>query len=324
VFSSLINAFGAIQAFFYGLIPNYGVSIILITVAIRLVLFPLTARQAKSMAKMQRVQPEIKRIQAKYKHDRQQLNQELMAFYKEHQINPLAGCLPLLMQFPIFIALFQVLRNPAKHIPIGSDLFQAFCPGMDSASSCADAKGLPVGLKFLGMDLSRGANADHSSFLTALPFYLLIGLVIASGYYQSRQMTKLQKGRANPQAQMMTRIFPVMFGFISYTLPAGVVLYFFVSNLWQIGQQAMVFGDREPAGKIKPKTTPVAGDGREARPPKAPAAVDVDVEAKELSEGNGESEPVDDEEPAPAGPRTAESHPNRAKARKKKKRKRRR
>lgn len=343
MFNSLIDAFGAVQSFFYELLPNYGVSIILITVAIRLLLYPLTAKQARSMAKMQKVQPEIKKIQERYKHDRQKLNEELMAFYREHQINPLAGCLPLVLQFPIFIALFQVLRSPAKHIPLGSDLFGALCPGVDTAKACVDSPGLPKGLTFLSMDLSRGANADHSSVLDAIPFFLLIALVIGSGYYQSRQMTRLQKGRATPQTQMMTRIFPVFFGVISYTLPAGVVLYFFVSNMWQIGQQALVFGrDAEPAAATKKgdRAAPPRGDGRApSRAEKAKARPVVEAEARAVEGSQSDERDVDpaagepDATPTPAratpGPdgeqrRPAAARPHRAQSRKRKKRKRRR
>ena len=82
-----------------------------------LLLYPLTAKQARSMIAMQMVQPEIKRIQAKYKNDRAKLNEEMMAFYQENKINPLAGCLPLLIQMPIFFALFRVLRSPYKYVP---------------------------------------------------------------------------------------------------------------------------------------------------------------------------------------------------------------
>src|SRR5213593_1385865 len=103
---------GAVLAFFYAVVPSYGVAIIGLTVVVRLLLFPLTAKQARSMQKMQWVQPEIKKIQAKYKDDRQKLNEEIMKFYKENSINPLAGCLPLVFQMPVFFALFRVLRQP--------------------------------------------------------------------------------------------------------------------------------------------------------------------------------------------------------------------
>jgi len=313
VWDSLLDAFGRLLSLFYAVIPSYGVAIVLLTVAVRLVLFPLTAKQAKSMAAMQRVQPEIKKIQQKYKHDRQKLNEELMAFYKEHQINPLSGCLPLLAQMPIFIALFSVLRSPAKHTPEGSSLFKAFC-GDVPAGQCE-----PAGLDFLGMDLSKNAG-NAGAFGDALPFLILIALVIVSGWLQSKQMQSLQKGRAaNPQAQMMTRIMPVFFGLISYSLPAGVVIYFLTSNLWQIGQQALVFGrDRsEPSGA---GTSP---GGKAAKGGKAGKAAAVDVEAVELEEG---AAPTAGSNGKPAGPAasTAAKKPGTQNRSRKKKRKRRR
>src|SRR3954447_12964959 len=127
IFDPVYNFFGAILAFIYGIIPNLGVSIILLTVLVMLVMFPLTAKQAKSMMAMQRAQPEIKKLQAKYKNDKAKLNEEMMKYYQENKINPLAGCLPLLIQMPIFLALFRVMREPYKHIPKSSDLYAAFC-----------------------------------------------------------------------------------------------------------------------------------------------------------------------------------------------------
>src|SRR2546430_10111117 len=110
VLDPIYTVLGTLLTWFFGVVPSYMVAIMLLTVAVRLVLFPLTAKQAKSMIAMQRVQPEIKKLQAKYKNDRQKLNEEMMKFYKENQINPLGGCLPLLLQMPVFIALFQTLR----------------------------------------------------------------------------------------------------------------------------------------------------------------------------------------------------------------------
>ena len=323
MWDSFLGAFGALLAFFYNLLPNYGVTIVLVTVTIRLFLYPLTAKQARSMAAMQRLQPQIKKIQQKHKDDRQKLNEELMAFYKEHQINPLAGCLPLVLQFPVFIALFQVLRHPAKHIDQGTDLYGAFCPpeAIDAAGNCAAR-----GLQFLSMDLSRGANADHSSFVDALPFFILIGLVIASGYLQSRQMASLSKGRATPQSQIMTRVFPVFFGLISYTLPAGVVLYFFVSNLWQIGQQAVVFGrgDDEKAPAGDPSSGSSGGKARGGAKPSPKAAV-VEAASRDREPPADDAEP---EAPAPVVDAAAATNPpkrpDRTKSKKRKKRKRKR
>src|SRR3990170_4967677 len=151
-FDPVYNFFGTILAFFYGLIPNLGISIILLTVVVMLALFPLTAKQAKAMMHMQRAQPEIKKLQAKYKNDKQKLNEEVMKFYQENKINPLAGCLPLLVQMPIFFALFRVLSDPEKYVPTDSSLYAALCRGAGDIVRGVEACAEKVNhLSFLGM-----------------------------------------------------------------------------------------------------------------------------------------------------------------------------
>src|SRR5437762_1427000 len=103
LFHELLALMGRGLSFFYDLVPSYGLAIILLTVAVRLVMLPLTIKQTRSMQEMQKLQPEVKRLQAKYKGgDRQKMNEEMMKLYKEHKVNPLGGCLPLLLQLPIF------------------------------------------------------------------------------------------------------------------------------------------------------------------------------------------------------------------------------
>ena len=240
LWNNLIDGMGSILAFLYSVIPNYGFAIIGLTVLVRLALFPLTAKQARSMQKMQLVQPEIKRLQAQYKNDRQKLNEEIMKFYKENKINPMAGCLPLVLQMPIFFALFRVLHDPHKHLPVDSNLFREFCGDL-TAKACGTPPNHPKGLSFLGMDLGKAASDISGGFTDALPYFLLIALVVVTGYLQFKQTQSRQTTQANPQMAMMGKIFPAMFAFISYSLPSGVVLYFLVSNAWQIGQQALIF-----------------------------------------------------------------------------------
>jgi YidC/Oxa1 family membrane protein insertase len=256
LWNNLVDGMGAILAFMYSIVPNYGFAIIGLTVLVRLALFPLTAKQARSMQKMQLIQPEIKKIQAQYKNDRQKLNEEIMKFYKENKINPMAGCLPLLFQMPVFFALFKVLSKPQTHLPNDSKLYEAFC-GRASVSDCKD----PKGLEFLGMDLGEAASRVAGGFTDALPYFLLIALVVVTGYLQFKQTQSRQTSQANPQMAMMGKIFPVMFAFISYSMPSGVVLYFLVSNAWQIGQQALIF---------RTMPTPVAGGGTVAASGSAP------------------------------------------------------
>jgi YidC/Oxa1 family membrane protein insertase len=243
IFDPIYNFFGAILAFFYGIIPNLGISIILLTILVMLVMFPLTAKQAKSMLAMQRAQPEIKKLQAKYKNDRAKLNEEMMKFYQENKINPLAGCLPLLVQMPVFLALFRVMRDPYKHIPKSSDLYAAFCTGpqgkLHTVRCNVPRLGLPKPQEFLGMNLSQHATAVTGGFLDALPYFILVGLVVLTGFMQARQ-SRRNAPNMNSQMAIVTSVLPIAFGLFSLQFPAGLVLYFLVSNLWRLGQQEII------------------------------------------------------------------------------------
>lgn len=254
IWDAIREGLGWLLALFYSVIPNTGVAIILLTVLVRLVLFPLTAKQAKSMIAMQRAQPEIKKLQAKYKNDRQKLNEEMMKFYKENHINPLGGCLPLLAQMPVFFALYEVLESIQDFIPKTSTMYQAICSG----PNCAN-----VDLNFLGLDLTKTATSISGGFLDVLPYYILAALVIVSAYFQQRQTMKTQVNTSS-QMQMIGKVMPLVFGFFAISLPAGVVLYFLVSNLWQIGQQEIV----------------IRTIGTAAGPPPKKAAAAAAVEAK--------------------------------------------
>jgi membrane protein insertase Oxa1/YidC/SpoIIIJ len=122
-----------------------------------------------------------------------------------------------------------------------------------------------------GIDLSKSALAGHGSFGAALPYYVLVALVVATGYYQQRQMNvRNPQAAQNPQAQLMGKVFPIIFGYISLNIAAGVVVYFCVSNLWQIAQQALIFRQPAPAGQAtaaRPVAAPKASsDGQAARP----------------------------------------------------------
>ncbi len=234
IWDTVRQGLGSVLAFFYSIIPNSGVAIILLTVAVRLVLFPLTAKQAKSMIAMQRVQPEIKKLQAKYKNDRQKLNEEMMKFYKENQINPLGGCLPLLLQMPVFIALYQTLRDIQKFIPVDSAMYHDIC-GKTVPSKCTPD------MHFAGMNLTTSASKAMSSGLSVgWPYLVLVAFVVVTGFVQQRQTMRNQT-QPNPQMAIISKIFPVVFAFITWGLPSGVGLYFATSNLWQIGQQEVVY-----------------------------------------------------------------------------------
>jgi YidC/Oxa1 family membrane protein insertase len=243
----LYEAIGWLLSIFYSVIPNLGVSIILLTFTIMLLLYPLTAKQARSMIAMQMHQPEIKRIQAKYKNDRQKMNEEVMKYYQEHKINPLAGCLPLVVQLPIFFALFQVLRNPYKYVPDDSKLYEAFCTTksgvLASVQQCsgdkAPFKALPIHQEFIGVDLSVSAPNQITTWATIVAFSFVL-LSVLSGFMQSRQASR-RTPQTNKQMATIMKVLPVAFGLFSLQFPAGLVLYFCVSNFWRLGQQEVIF-----------------------------------------------------------------------------------
>jgi YidC/Oxa1 family membrane protein insertase len=291
----LYQVIGWLLAFFYGLVPNLGVAIILLTITVMLLLFPLTAKQARSMLAMQEVQPELKKIQAKYKGDRQKLVEEQQKLFQEHKVNPLGGCLPLLAQFPVFISLFQVLRTTYKHIPLDSKLFEDLCGGNDTVAACREAEGFPKHLEFLSMDLSVTPLNAEGGFFTVLPYFVLVALIVLTGLFQSRQTQRTTpKGGANPQMQMIGKVLPIVFGVISLSFPAGLCVYFLISNVWRLGQQEVIFRKIHLPHRERQEAKKDGG-------PKAAAALDVD------SRPAAKGAPAD--EPAPAGPTTPEAAP---------------
>ena len=259
-FTALVNGLGAILSFFYDIIPNYGVAIIFLTLLVRFLLFPLTLKQTRSMKAMQEVQPEVKRIQKEYKDDREEMQKQVMAIYQERGVNPAAGCLPLLLQMPIWFALFQVLR-------VGPDPDN---PGELTGTAISETSNLGQALlndnaDFLGMHLLETPGQAFSSvgLPSALPYIILVLIVIAAGYYQTRQTSKraAASGQAQNQPagmQTVMKVMPVLFGVFSWNFPAGLVLYFATSNLFRIGQQATIFAldDRHVAARAKPIVPP--------------------------------------------------------------------
>jgi YidC/Oxa1 family membrane protein insertase len=294
----IYRAIGYILATFYVPFHSLGLAIIMLTLVIMLIQFPLTAKQARSMIQMQRVQPEIKKIQAKYKDDKAKQNEELLKFYQENKINPLAGCLPIIVTIPIGMAMFRTFSQGVQtHLPKGGTLGKLYgdlCAGnLDDTKACGKAIGhhTPAAMRFLGMSLDLSASKAHG-FPTVLPYYVLVGLVVLTGWYQVRQTQarQLQTGNAPPNAQMqmMTKVFPVIFGLITLGINAGATLYFVISNVWRIGQQHLVIGKMYEqaiaAGELKPnKDAP--------KPPPSDAKTDGNGAAKARSRPNNPKTP---------------------------------
>ncbi|MDX2343063.1 MAG: YidC/Oxa1 family membrane protein insertase, partial [Acidimicrobiia bacterium] len=237
----LLDLLGGVLNFFYQIIPNLGIAIILLTLAISLVLFPLTLKQTRSMKAMQEIQPEVKRLQKELKGDKEELNKQLMALYQERGVNPAAGCLPMIVQMPIWFGLFSVLRS-IKVVDGGEEAYSKYIgDGVEA-----------INTTFLGMDLTLSPSSvvpdaiKTGDILAALPYVVLIILIVAAGFYQQIQTTRSSKkpdGEQSQTAQSMQnamKIMPFFFGFISWTLTAGLGIYFATSNLFRIGQQALI------------------------------------------------------------------------------------
>jgi len=256
----LFDGMAALLAFFYQFIPSYGIAIILLTLVVMVVVTPLTLKGTRSMMMMQRLQPEIKKLQAKHKDDRQKLNEELMAFYKENQLNPVGGCLPLLVQAPVFIVLYTVLRGLTRRVselgyPTGwttggldvgaivrpPEWLRNFDPAyLSKDTDLYTSLSSTNQMDWLGIDLSESALRvwSQGDWVGFIPYVLLIGVVGVTGFVQQRQIQgRIPKGQVPSQQQMIMKFLPIMLPIFSFTLPAGLVLYFAVSNLYRVGQQ---------------------------------------------------------------------------------------
>lgn len=225
-----------VLAWFYDLTHSYGFSIVLLTLAVRLLVTPLTIKGTRSMMAMQAFQPEIKRLQQEHKGDRQRLNEEMLKFYRENNINPMGSCLPLIIQLPVFFILYQVIRGLTNK-PAGSATFDPRYVADDTALHESLSK--VDQMLFLGVDLARSAaDTLRESLVEALPYLVIIAVVTATSYIQQRQVAgRNPAAMANPMQKNLMRLMPIMFAFFSFSFPAALGLYFVTSNLWQVGQQ---------------------------------------------------------------------------------------
>ncbi|HEX3426936.1 MAG TPA: membrane protein insertase YidC [Acidimicrobiales bacterium] len=240
--SPIANPLSSVLAFFYGLIPNYGIAIVLLTIAMMIVLTPLTIKQTRSMLVMQKLQPEMKRLQAEHKNDRQALNEAVVALYKEHNASPLGGCLPMLLPFPLFIALLKVLEGLSRLVRVGTgkSAHLVSSPKYLSANTLMYKNIVKAGGKLdaWGVDLAKAAKNAGGGFGHELPYFVLLLLMVGTQFYQQYQMTSKNPAmQSQPGQAMMMKIVPIIFGIFSLEFAAGVVVYWTVSNIIRIGTQ---------------------------------------------------------------------------------------
>ena len=257
-------------SWFYDFWPSYGMAITLLTLLIMVILTPLTLKQTKSMIKIQHVQPELKKIQNKYKNDKERMNKEVMAFYTANNVNPLSGCLPLFVQAPVFLVLYNVIRgltrrlsNIGEHagwiagrfnqeVSVPPDRMEVFYPDyIDHQSALFNDLSQENEMVSWGVDLARSASdALSDGFVTSVPYFILILLVFASSWYQQKQIRgRNQQAAISPQQQMIFKIMPFFLPVISFSFDAALVVYFVISNLYRIIQQGYItrkfYGENE-------------------------------------------------------------------------------
>ena len=291
LFDRLQALLGMVLGFYYDLLTPavsdgvaYGLGIILLTITISVVIFPLTLKQTRATRAFTAIQPKIKKIQAEYKDDPEEMRRRLMGAQKEAGATP-GGCLlPMLVQMPILFALFRLLQTPFKFIDsVTRENVQQGVPNAILKPGAIHAinpdSSLGVSLldgqteRFLGMVLGTSpSEAVAGGLLTATPYLIMMALMVATQYVQTWHSTYGQDRTDQKGAQQaITRIMPLMIGVFSYNFPAGVGMYWATSSLFRLGQQMLIFKiDGRPtppgSGSDKPVQGPESGGDTPKRP----------------------------------------------------------
>jgi YidC/Oxa1 family membrane protein insertase len=253
ILQPLVDVFETILKFFHDSVgASWGLSIILLTIAVRAALLPLAVKQFRSMQALQRIAPHLKELQAKYKDDKQRLQQETMKFYQEHKVNPFASCLPLVAQLPVFLSLFYMLRK---------DLRYDICPDINTAAVKVPK---PCG----STDASQfWFIHDITDKATGSVLAVLLVMYVGSQLISSLLMmtATVDKNQKFIMLALPFLFVPFVFGF-----PAGLIMYWITTNVWTIGQQQFL---RRVIGRNAPEPPPLPSDGGGGATP-APAAAE--------------------------------------------------
>jgi YidC/Oxa1 family membrane protein insertase len=287
-FSPLINLFESIMVFIHAHLVggSWGLAIVGLTVLIRAVLVPLTFKQLRSMQEMQRLAPEINKLKEKYKDDKQRQQQEIMKFYQENKINPLASCLPFLLQLPVFISLFYMLRTDLKFDICGQQLREYYSKELHRPivkNSQIPEHSVKVlghtvkGLTEVGCDVVAPGSAkflfipDITYKATGAVLIVLIAVYVGSQIASTLMAT----ATADPNQRRLMLLLPLVIVAFLFRYPAGLLVYWITTNLWTIGQQYFIRQRMGPA-PAKPTDTDAGGssspNGKAKAPPKAALA----------------------------------------------------
>jgi YidC/Oxa1 family membrane protein insertase len=230
---------------------SYWFSIVMLTIAVRILLIPLTVKQVRSTRAMQELAPEIKKLQAKYKNDRPKLTEETMNLYKERGFNPMAGCWPLLAQAPFFFALYHVIYS----------------------DNLSGEPNILHGKSFFGVPLEdRWLALDWAHRLGSVDGLVILGLILAMSlttYISQKQLLSRQGASAPPQQQMLIKILPFTFLVFAVNVPLAIIIYWVTTNLWSMGQQYVLLRNAPPppgAEETPVLATANGSDGKSAGP----------------------------------------------------------
>lgn len=291
----IINApLGFLLRTIYNLIGSYGWSLILFTIIVKAILFPLSIKQQRSMAGMSAIQPKLAEIQKKYQYDKEKLNAETMKLYQQHKINPMGGCLPLLIQFPILIGLYNIIRNPLTYIlQYSSDVITQITDALNGAlgTTLVANNQIPIANEmFNHLDVVQnalpdlgaraidfnfwGLNLSQTPSLWPITPLILIPILAGVTTFLSSWLVSKMNGTANQSNQsgtagtmkMMNYFFPFMTAFFAISMPAGLGFYWTLSNVLQIIQQVILqkyFSHKTAEAEAREKALPFRA--REAR-----------------------------------------------------------
>ncbi len=256
IFHPLFVIIATVLAYLYAVIPNYAVSIVILTILIMAVLTPLTIKSTRSMMAMQALQPELQKLRQKYKgaENREQLNQEMMRLYREQGVSPTGGCLPMLIQMPALLVLYDIIRGLTNTVSKGQVI--SYSGKKCTAKICADPRYIPSTskmhanlvstpgvMKSFGLNLAIKPLTHQSHWFGYIPYLVLVALAVGLQYFQMSQMTKRNKAAAqmNQQMQTMQKIMPLILAYIYFLVPVGAMLYMIVSSAIRILTQDLMF-----------------------------------------------------------------------------------
>jgi YidC/Oxa1 family membrane protein insertase len=252
IFHPIVYAVAWLLARIYGVIPNYAIAIAILTVLIMAMLTPLTVKSTRSMIAMQRLQPELKKLQQKYKgpEHRSELNEEMMRLYREEGVNPATGCITGLLQAPFLFILYSVIRGLSNVVVLNGKTV------MVNGQPVAQPKNIPHtstmyhdlvashgAMLVWGMNIALKPFSHHGSVIAAMPFYVLVAVAVGVQYFQMSQLNRRNQNTASMSSQMVMfqRITPILFAYIYFIVPAAAVIYMIVSSLIRILTQDLIF-----------------------------------------------------------------------------------